>query len=429
MNEINSSEASNATDQAADRDRQDVAAAAPAPIGKAEAGKSAKRRRQRRELGQRTEIASGKHLIRIFLGRDSNGRRHYHSEVVHGGVKQAEARIRELNQKHKAGEALKANNDTFSAFIDEWFEAKRLTVGESSIESYRRAVELYIRPTLGKLMLAKVQADDVQRLYGALHRDRLGLSSIRYVHTLLNMIFKLAVKRKKIHGSPMAGVEIPKEWQTPADSDEETERAMSPEQVAQFLEAARADRFAPLFTLAFHMGCRPGELLALKWSDLSDGRTIRINRTIVWRKAGDWYLKSPKTKLSRRALPLTDYLIETLSAHRRRQLEERLKAGKCWNDHGFVFANEIGEPYPQWILRNHCKEILKAAGLPDHFSPYTARHTSATVLITSGVDPKTVSERLGHSKVTITLQTYTHVSEARQAEASETIERLLAGRR
>src|SRR5262249_28143790 len=275
------------------------------------------------------------------------------------------------------GEPIKASADTFESFLDEWVEAKRLSVEESTLKTYMQRIDKHIRPALGKKLLARVTSDDVQQLYGKLHKEGLDRLTIRYVHIVLGMVFKLAVKRKKLSGSPMAGVEIPKEW-SQSDDEEQDSRAMTPEQVGKFLDAARGNRFEHLFRLAFHVGCRPGELLALKWADLDAGaRTLRINQSIVWRKAGDWYLKKPKTKLSRRTLPLTDALIEILGAQRRRQLEARLKVGKLWTDHGFIFADETGEPFSQWVLSDDCKLILKAAGLPLNFTPYSTRHTMA----------------------------------------------------
>jgi integrase len=82
-----------------------------------------------------------------------------------------------------------------------------------------------------------------------------------------------------------------------------------------------------------------------------------------------------------------------------------MKVGQLWQDHGFIFTNEIGEPYTQKRIRYFFGQVLKAAGLPEHFSPYSDRHTSATLLMASGINPKTVSDRLGHSDVSITLQT------------------------
>lgn len=383
-----------------------------------------------RRVGQRQTIKAGKkYVLRVFLCKDAFGKRHYHSETFHGTAGQAEDRIREIIRRYRAGEAIKANAETFGAFLDEWIESKKLSVAESSLTTYKQVVEIYIRPALGNKMLGRVTADDIQRLYGKLHDDKLSRVTIHYVHVALGMVFKLAVKRKKLMGSPMAGVEIPKEWGREEDGKKKA-KAMTAEQVAKFLASAEGNRFENLFRLAFHVGCRPGELLALKWDDFdAQAKTLRINQSIVFRKAGDWYLKKPKTKLSRRTLPLTDAIAGAIGRERKKQLEARMKAGKLWTDHGFVFADSIGEPYSQDNLITDCKRILKAAELPMTFTPYSARHTMASLLIEGGTNVKAVSERLGHASVTTTLETYTHVSHGMQADVSQEIERLLNGKK
>src|SRR5262245_24649209 len=95
-----------------------------------------------RRTGQRETIIAGKkYVLRVFLGRDAAGKRHYHSETFHGGAGQAEDRIREIIRRHRAGEAIRANADTFGAFLDEWVESKRLIVAESSLKTYKQTVE------------------------------------------------------------------------------------------------------------------------------------------------------------------------------------------------------------------------------------------------------------------------------------------------
>lgn len=384
-----------------------------------------KKKPKPRRVGQRTTIVAGKkYVLRVFLEKDAAGRKHYHSETFHGDAAAAEDRIREIIRRHRAGEAIKANADTFGAFLDEWLEAKRLNVAESSYETYREVVEVRIRPAFGKKMMARITADDIQRMYGRLHDERLSLTYIRYVHAVLGMVFKLAVQRKKLMGSPMAGVLIPKQWGQ-AD-DEDGAAAMTAEQAVKFLEAAQGSRFENLFKLAFHVGFRPGELLALKWPDFDQqAKTIRVSRNIVFRKAGDWYLKSPKTKGSKRTLPLTDALIEVFNRQRKAQLEARLRAGKLWRDHGFIFADPIGEPYSQDVLNKDCKRILRAAKLPETFNPYTIRHTMATLLLAAGTNPKAVQERMRHSQISTTLGNYAHILPGMQEDVSEEIERLL----
>jgi len=396
--------------------------------------KSAKKRKSR-SPGQVIERGPDKYLIRVFLGRDSTGKRQYHNETFHGKKKAAQDRLRVLLTKNKAGESLKVNKDTLGTFLDEWLGSNP-NLKESSIAHYKKTLDLYIRPNIGKMMLAKVEAGDIQQLYQSLTEHGLARSTVSFVHTLLKSVFKLAVRRRKIPFNPMDGVDSPGGKRLEEEQRQKREaRVMTPEQVSQFLTAAAETRFGILFTLAYHTGCRPGELLGLQWPCFDpSGLTLKILKNITWKKGEkkgepEWYLDTPKTAHGRRTLRLTESLVELLNVQRKRQLEDRMKAGRIWNDHGFIFTDEFGEPYSQNRLRYWCNQILKAAGLPDHFNPYSARHTSATLLMESGVNPKTVSERLGHSDVHITLKTYTHPTEDMQARASEEIERVILGRK
>jgi integrase len=409
---------------------------APVPDETPKPSKSRKTKAERsRRTGQVIERGPDKFLLRVFLGRDSSGKRHYHDETFHGKKKQAQERLRTLLTKHKAGESLKISKDTFNTFFDEWLDS--LTdLKESTQRHYRQLANLYVRPHLGKMMLTKVEAGDVQTLYKNLAATGLSRGTLAYVHVLLKGAFKMAVRRRKVAFNPMDGVDSPGGKRMDEQVKERRETmVMTAGQVTQFLAAANQTRFGLFFTLAFHTGCRPGEMLGLKWECLDAGaRTLRISKTIKWQKSAAtgkfiWYLDTPKTTNARRVIQLSEGLVETLTTHRKVQLEERMKAGGLWRESGFIFANEIGEPYSQNSLRYFVKAICRTAGLPDHFTPYSARHTSATLLMASGINPKTVSNRLGHADVSTTLQTYTHPTADMQMEASEEIERLIKGRK
>lgn len=391
------------------------------------------KKRKSRSVGQCVERGPEKYLIRVFLGRDSTGKRHYHDETFHGKKRQAQDRLRTLLTKHKAGESLKIGKDTFGVFLDEWLDSLS-DLKESTVEQYKRILDIYVRPKLGNLMLTKVEASDVQALYKGMAEAGLSRGTVAFAHTLLKSSFKLAMRRRKIAFNPMDGVDSPAGKRMNEERDERRSgQVMTNDQVAKFFDAANLTRYGTILTLAFHTGCRPGELLGLKWEDLdSSARTLKICRGIKWRKGkgkgeNEWYLDTPKTAHSRRVLLLTDNLVDLLGAHRKRQLEERMKAGRIWQNHDFIFANEIGQPYSQAKLLYNFKMILKAADLPHNFTPYSARHTSATMLMARGINPKTVSQRLGHSDVVITLQTYTHPTAEMQSQASEEIERALRG--
>ncbi|MBL8189213.1 MAG: site-specific integrase [Acidobacteria bacterium] len=393
------------------------------------------KKKKSRNVGQCVERGQNKFLLRIFQGRDSAGKRHYHDETFHGGKRQAQDRLRTLLTKHKAGESLKINKDTLNVFLEEWLDSN-LDLKDSTVVHYRTIINLYIRPELGNKMLAKIEAGDIQTLYKNLKASGLSRGTISYVHTLIKKVFKLAIRRRRIPFNPMDGVDSPGGKRLKEEmSEKRASRVMTPDQVAAFFAAANETRFGLLFTLAFHTGCRPGELLGLRWSNLDvEAMSLRIQKAIKWQKGKkegepEWYLDTPKTEHGRRTLPLTERLVWLFNKHRKRQLEERMRAGRAWKDHDFIFANEIGEPYSQVRLWYICKKILKAAGLPDHFFPYSARHTSATLLMANGVNPKTVSARLGHSDVNVTLQTYTHPTDEMQAHASQEIERVLMGKK
>lgn len=244
-----------------------------------------------------------------------------------------------------------------------------------------------MRPKLGKLLLTKIEANDVQTHYANLAENGLSAGTLKFVHTLLKSAFKLAIKRRKLVFNPMDGVDAPGGKKAAQEQlEQRLKQVMTPEQVSSFLQAAEETRFGAIFTLAFHTGCRPGELLGLRWEDLDiAARALTIRRAIHWRKGAEWYLDTPKTVHGRRVLRLTDSLIELLSVQRKRQLEERMRAGKAWNDHSFIFADEIGEPYSQGRLRYFCKQILQAAELPAHFNPYSARHFRQSIAICSEV--------------------------------------------
>jgi integrase len=169
--------------------------------------------------------------------------------------------------------------------------------------------------------------------------------------------------------------------------------------------------------------------LALKWSDIDwQARTVTIQRALIWRyKPPRWYFSEPKTSRSRRTIPLSPALLKQLSEHKRRQGEERLRAGARWQQNALVFPKWHGGPQEPSTLRLWFQAALKRAALPTHFRLYDLRHSCASLLMAEGLNPKVVSERLGHSSVAITLDVYSHVLPGMQQEASERLENLLFG--
>ena len=149
-------------------------------------------------------------------------------------------------------------------------------------------------------------------------------------------------------------------------------------------------------------------------------------RTLTTARGGP-RLAAPKTKGSRRRVSLTKGAVDALRAHLARQLEEIDRAGSLWQENGLVFASETGEPLDRRDLSSRqFKPLLKRAKLPEKTRFHDLRHTCATLRLTKNVNPKIVSEMLGHATIAITLDTYSHVLPTMQESAAKAMEEILS---
>jgi integrase len=178
--------------------------------------------------------------------------------------------------------------------------------------------------------------------------------------------------------------------------------------------------------LALNTGMRQGELLALKWDDVDLERgVLRVRRTLT-REGGFFALGEPKTRKSRRAIRLTAAAVEALRAHLSRQLAEMERMSSLYQPGGLVFATETGTIINPSNLRNRSfKPLLKRASLR-LIRFHDLRHTCATLLLSKNVNPKVVSEMLGHASVRITLDTYSHLMPDMQETAARALEDALS---
>lgn len=167
------------------------------------------------------------------------------------------------------------------------------------------------------------------------------------------------------------------------------------------------------------MSCPPK---AASHSSTPSRATVR--RALVWHKKS-WSFQEPKTPRSRRTIALPKPLLRKLAVHKRMQAEQRLKAGSLWEANDLVFCSETGTPHsiPNLTYR-YFRPILEKAELP-RIRLYDLRHSCATLLLIENENPKVVSERLGHSTIVLTLDTYSHVLPTMQQDASAKLEKLL----
>lgn len=271
--------------------------------------------------GQLIQKGERKWLIRIFKGRDANGKKHYYSRQINGNKKDAQKVLNSTLRDIDHGVFVEPTTMSLDDFLNEWLKvAATPRLSERTDVDYEYLLKSYVRPSLGSRRLSELQPLDIQKLYTNLQSRGLSARTVRYVHSVLSSALKQAVKWRMTMHNPAAFVELPKLVRKEM-------QAFTPEQALQFLKAVSEHRHGVLFAFALATGMRPEEFLAFQSKDLDLNTGIAVvQRVLIWRrKGGGWYYGEPKTTKSRRSIPLPPSILRALSEHRRKQIEGRLK--------------------------------------------------------------------------------------------------------
>lgn len=288
-----------------------------------------------------------------------------------------------------------------SAYLDEWLEASGNRLRPKTLASYSLVARLYLKPHIGRIPLAKLTKQDVNRM---LNKVAVGRSptTVRYARTVLRSALQVAVEEERLPRNVAKLSKVP-------EGKAKRFTPLTISQARQFQDSVDSDRLAPLYKTALNLGLRQGELLGLRWQDVDlDAATLKVKNALQ-RIDGKLELVPPKTEESQRTLDLPAIVVKALREHRVRQLEERLAAGRRWQDGGFVFTTSIGTPLDGTNVTHAFQAALRTAGLP-HQRFHDLRHACATMLIEDGEDLAVVSKLLGHSNYTTTVNTYTHLT-------------------
>jgi integrase len=241
-----------------------------------------------------------------------------------------------------------------------------------------------------------------------------GLSArtVRLLHIILHGALKQAMKNQLVVRNVSEATTLP-------GGKVRTMHPLTLDQVHQFLDAVKGDRLFAAFFLEMGTGLRRGELLGLRWRDLDiDAGVLQVRQTLI--RVGNHgntesgrksrlIFQEPKTEQSRRTIPIPDDIVEALRHHKARQAKERLLMGGAYEDHGLVFCQANGQPIAPYTFTRHFERLLKYAGLP-RIRFHDGRHTFATLMLELGESAKTVQTILGHTRISTTLDTYSHVS-------------------
>jgi integrase len=289
---------------------------------------------------------------------------------------------------------------TLGEYLRVWLEdSVKDSVKQATYEGYARMVRNHIAPALGGVKLKNLTPPHLRRLYKEKLDSGLGTRSVQYIHTTLHKALRQTVDDGLIPRNVADSVKPPQLKRIEM-------KPLSPEQAKALLEAAGGDRFEALYVLAITAGLRQGELLGLKWQDVDlEAGKLQVRRTLY---KGNF--TAPKTAKSRRSIKLTTRAVEALTRHREAQLEESERLTGLWQDQGLVFTTQVGTPVNRHnFYGRNFKPLLEKAGLPHTVRFHDLRHTCATLLLSKNINPKVISEMLGHANVTVTLDTYSHV--------------------
>lgn len=354
---------------------------------------------------------------------DATGKRKQVTETVRGTKKFAEDELRDRLTAIKKGGYVPKSKETVADFMRQWLQIYVTTNCEPKTEQgYRYILGHYVEPIIGGIALQSLTSRHIQGMYTLLLEKGLSARTVKHCHTVLRTSLSYAVKWDAL-------VHNPADATTPPRPSRREMKIWDTETIHEFLEVAKTNRFYYLFHLAVLTGMRRAELAGLKWDsvNLPDGK-ISVTRTLQRIKGKGLMEGQPKTPKSRRLIALSPNAVKLMHELQGKQLENRLQAGPLWQSSGYVFTQLNGKAIdPDWTSKDFAK-IVSRANFP-HMTLHGLRHAHATLLLTAGVHPKVVQERLGHSGVSVTLDIYSHVVQGMQEAAALALDERFAQKR
>lgn len=373
--------------------------------------------------GYKRERAKGVWELAVYVGKDPvTGKRRYRWETFRGGSRAADRRLAEL-----VADAQATTRETVGYLLDQWLRLREAEgLSPTTLRSYRGYIENRIRPALGTIRLDKLTAGDLREFYASLAHAKLKPSSVRQCRAILSSALRFAEEKRWVDRNVALAVRPPKL----------TRDALvipTVDEVGALLDACadQAHHGHDLWTciaLAATTGARVGELCALRWSDVDLGANVlRIRESAHVERGARARLKDTKTHQVR-TVPLDPTAAGVLRQRYAVQVDRAARAEIELPPDAFILSrmsDGSGPPRPDGYSAAFGR--LRAKLGYGHLHLHSLRHWQASALMGSGVDARTVADRLGHSSPSVTLNTYTHVLPGRAEAAAAVIGEHLAG--
>jgi integrase len=403
---------------------------------------------------------------------------------VHAEIQKA---IFDFKEKAVNGDLYDGEKITFNEFVKTWDdEWCRKNVTPSNRECYLKDLKNHIMPEIGNMKISAVKTMHCQKIINSLDDSGLKIATVKKIFTAMRSVFKYAKRMKIIKSNPCDDVELPKT----KIKKQDVIRSFNLDQSKRFLDGLqdtyqkeygkriRKDsegntyevkgytvdfqipyQFRLFFTLACYSGCRRGELLALTWNDIDfENHIIDVNKAIAESKETGVYVKEPKTSSGYRKITLPSICFEMLNKWHEMELQLCINLSNKWEgktlsqfEDQFLFIQENGEVMNPKTPSHKFEDVLalingkiqkeaeqiqnpeekekKLSELLPKITLHELRHTASTLLVAQGMDIATISKRLGHSKISTTLNIYTHALPEKDKEASDMLERIYSDNR
>lgn len=342
---------------------------------------------------------------------------------------EAQEALREAMTQFENGGFIQPKATTFMEFAMEWLENYVKPIRKiSTYNRYKELINKYLN-NIGSMDISDIQSYHIEKLLLS-HKDKISGSTLQSIYTIINTIMNRALKLKMVKDNPCNSVERPKR-------DKFTPDTLEIDEVEKLIKALDLSNnydfmFFAALKIDLELGLRRGELGGLEWSNINfKENIITITNNLIYSN-GHVLMSTPKTAESNRTIYVSDSILNLLEEIKERQNENIKKYGEFYEVNTFddkiydlVMTWENGKYiHPQYYL-NKLKKVLKKAGINKNIRFHDLRHTNATLLISQGVDFKTVQTRLGHKDINTTLNIYSHVNKEMQKKATEKLSKIL----
>lgn len=352
---------------------------------------------------------------RIVVGHKENGDpifRYIYADTQ----KELTAKLRQSIEAYQGVELTEKSRMTLGQWLDQWLENMTGTIRPVTMKRYEGTVARHIKPYLGEKIISQVTGKDIQKLYDILahHGNRntgegLASGTIRGIHAMFHEAMGAAQQAGLIPRNPTEDIDAPK-------FSYKGKKVLTDEQLEKFMGTIQRDSvWCDFFYTELTTGLRRGEICGLKWEDFDEAKgALRIRRTIHEEKGGKLTAWDTKTAAGTRTINLAPSTAALLRERKKTALTE------------WIFPHPLKpeQPTRPSAAYERMRDVLKQAELPD-IRFHDLRHTFATHALTSGVDVKTLSGILGHTRAAFTLDTYTHTTGDMQKRAAEIVEEFL----